>query len=184
MNIKSICLFIAEKLVQYMNTHHPEYIATHSLFRVENVQGQLLEYIDMIALCVLLPLVIYIAFKLYERHYQKKHSMKLEKLFSKKAAIIFSALFIAFTSFQVVEIIGGYKPQDYSDGFSMENLQYQPGNQPITDEITDFAKDKVVPELVETGEAIAEVVSDPKLASELLEETTGLNINEIVDEIK
>lgn len=198
-NLNLLCGFIAHKLVQYVAEHNPEYIASHKLFTEANVQGELNYYFYNIIVFVLIPIMVIFLFKLFfvrqhkgmnfiEYLKQKKNNperfigMK-QPLFSKGTKLVFAFIFFAITAPFVANFIDGYKPMEFKDGMKMEYLEYQPGNQEITDEIVGYAAKNVVPEILEAGEKALEVLSDPKTSNELIEEMTGVNPNEITKDL-
>lgn len=186
--------FIAHKIVEYVTANYPEYIASHKLFTENNVEGELLECLNSLEVFFLIPLAIYLAFKLYERIrlYVKYKDYKgtargvYEKpnLFTKKAAIVFTTIFAIPTTMMAAMFIGGFKPQEFPMGMKMEYLQYQPGNQPITDEIVGFAAENIYPEIIEAGEMALDVITDPELATDIIEDMTGLNIDKTTIELE
>ena len=185
-NSKTFIGFIAHKIVEYVTANNPEYIASHKLFTEANVQGELSEYLNKLEVFLLIPLAIYLAFKLYERIrlYVKYKDYKgtargvYEKpnLFSKKAATVFVTIFMIPTVMMTATFVGGFKPQEFPMGMKMEYLQFQPGNQPITDEIVGFAAENIYPEIIEVGEMALDVITDPELATDIVKDMTGLDV--------
>ena len=186
MENKNFIGFIAHKIVEYVTANYPEYIEAHKRFTESNVQGELSEYLNKIEVFLLIPLAVYLAFKLYERvrlYVERKDYKGAIKdlrqnpnLFSKKAAIIFTTIFMIPTGIMVGTFIGGFKPQEFPMGMKMEYLQYQPGNQPITDEIVGFAAENIYPEIIEAGEMALDVITDPELATDIVKDMTGLDV--------
>lgn len=194
MENKTFIGFVAHKIVEYVTANYPGYIEAHKRFTESNVQGELSEYLNKIEVFLLIPLAVYLAFKLYERIrlYVKYKDYKgtargvyqKPNLFSKKAAIIFTTIFMIPTGIMVGTFIGGFKPQEFPMGMKMEYLQFQPGNQPITDEIVGFAAENIYPEIIEAGEMALDVITDPELAKEVVEDMTGLNIDKTTIELE
>ena len=189
MENKTFIGFIAHKIVEYVTANYPEYLVSHGTFTEAGVKGELLEYIETIKVFFLIPLAIYLAFKLYERIrlYVKYKDYKgtargvYEKpnLFSKKAATVFVAIFMIPTVMMTATFIGGFKPQEFPMGMKMEYLQFQPGNQPITDEIVGFAAENIYPEIIKAGEMALDVITDPELATVIVKDMTGLDVTSV-----
>lgn len=194
MENKNFIGFIAHKIVEYVTANYPKYIETHKRFTESNVQGELSEYLNKLEVFFLIPLAIYLAFKLYERIrlYVKYKDHKgtargvyqKPNLFSKKAAIVFATIFMIPTIMMTMTFIDGFTPQEFPDGMKMEYLQYQPGNQPITDEIVNYAADNIYPEIVEAGEMALDVITDPELSKDIIEDMTGLDVTNVTNKLE
>ena len=184
---------IAEKLINFISANYPNYLAEHPRFTVINVGGDIYSYLIRFSIVVLIPLVIYIVYRLYDIRYnhtryiscidsvnnKNRYLTKKDHFFTKKSIIVFTLLFIWISVPFALQLVSGYRNHEFKDGFTLDELAYSPGNQPITDEIVQAMNENVIPEVIKTGEAIAETTTDPELASELIEEVTGVDTNAI-----
>lgn len=184
---------IAEKLINFISANYPNYLAEHPRFTVINVGGDIYSYLIRFSIVVLIPLVIFIIYRLYDLKFnhtryiscidnsknKEKYLTKKEHLFNRKSIIVFSILFILISAPFALQFVSGYRNHEFKDGFSLDELAYSPGNQPITDEIVQAMNENVIPEVVKTGEEIAKLATDPEKASDLIEEVTGVDTNAI-----
>lgn len=186
---------IAEKLINFISANYPNYLAEHPRFTVINVGSDIYSYLIRFSIVVLIPLAIFIIYRLYDLKYnhtryincidnsknKEKYFNKKKHLFNKKSILVFSILFIWISVPFALQFVSGYRNHEFKDGFTLDELAYNPGNQPITDEIVQAMNENVIPEVVKTGEAIIEGASDPELASEIIEEVTGVDVNDITN---
>lgn len=190
--------FIAYKVYNYITINHPDYVINHPRFSLSNLSSEFYEYNLALWVWVLLPLIVYGCFRIYERksknaigvswmeyiiHHKKYNNYKVP-FFTKTSAIVFLVLFVWTSISPAATLINGFKNPDTTGGMSLEDLAYAPGNQPITDEIVGAMNDNVIPEVVKTGEVIEDVISDPALGVEMIEEVTGVNIEKIQQELE
>lgn len=186
---------IAEKIVDFISANYPKYLTEHPRFTVSNVGGEVYYFLTAFIIVVAIPLAIFIIYRFYDRKYnhttyincvdndnnKRKYLNKKDHFFTKKSIIVFTVLIMLVCTPFALEFVSGYKNQEFKDGFTLDELAYNPGNQPITDEIVEAMNENVIPEVIKTGEAIAELATDPELASDIIEEVTGVDTSAITN---
>ena len=161
---------ITEFIIFVIEKYNPGYLQTHPRITVTNTCPMIEMY-----LLVIVGLITIITILLVRRLMGKKYNTK------KSVIVLSSVLILATVIFSCELLLGGQETQ--RNGFKLEYLQYQPGNQPITDAIVGDVRDNLIPDVVEIGEKIVEVTYNPELAFEIVEEFTGVNISEITQDV-
>ena len=199
--LKDFTGFLAYRIVNYMAANHPEYIEVHTKFDVPHVEENIQRLFEA-ALLFLIVLGIFIVVKAISQinyyrknaqyhkmgffeyiQFEKKEGYVTKPLFTKKSGLIFAVWMVVILVSPIVSLLWSYYPQQFPNGADINDLAYNPGNQPVTDEIVQAMNENVIPEVINSGKIALDVVSNPELAAEVIEEVTGVNAEEILQEI-